>query len=97
MDQGAQHFAARMQFDQGKLNALVGGQRLAEGFSLAGVLHGFVHAVLSRAQARGRLSDTVLVEEVLHDLQAAPLAAEDGAIRYPHIGESSHGRDRWAC
>ena len=87
VDQRPQHLALGLQFHQWELNALVGGQRFAEGLALLGVLHGFVDAELRRAQAGGGLADAVLVEEVLHHLQAATLAAEDGVVRHPHVGQ----------
>ena len=59
---------------------LVGGQRLAERLALLGVLDRLVDAELRRAEARRGLADAVLVEEVLHDLQAPALAAEDRVV-----------------
>ncbi len=77
MDQRAQHFRLRLQFDQRKLDALVAGQRLAERRALERILHRLIDAVLRRAQRGRRLADAVLVEEVLHHLQRLALAAED--------------------
>ena len=61
------------------------GERLAERLALLGVLDRLVDAELRRAEARRGLADAVLVEEVLHDLQAAALAAEDGAVGHAHV------------
>ena len=49
------------------------------------VLHRAVDAELRGAQAGGGLPDAVLVEEVLHEEQAAALGAEDGAVRDPDV------------
>ena len=49
------------------------------------------------AEARRGLADAVLVEEVLHDLQAAALAAEDRRVRHAHVGERDAARGRSAC
>ena len=81
MDQRAQHLALRLQLDQRELDRLVGGQRLAERLALLGVGDGLVDAVLRGAEAGGGLADPVLVEEVLHDREAAALAAEDRRCR----------------
>ena len=71
MDEGTQHLALGLELDQRELDALVSRQCLAEGLALLGVGDRFVDAELRRTEARGRLADAVLVEEVLHHLQAA--------------------------
>ncbi len=63
-------------------------KRLAERRSHLGVLDGSVDAELRRAQARRRLPDAVLVEEVLGHLQASILAAEDRRVGHAHVGEA---------
>ncbi len=91
MDERPQHLALGLQLDEGELDALVGGERLAERRSLLRVAHGLVDAELGRPQRGGRLADAILVEELLDDLQAAPLATEDRRVRHPHVGESDVG------
>ena len=85
VNQGPEHFALGLQLDERKLYALVGRQRFAEGLALLGVLNRFVDAELGCAQARCRLADTVLVEEVLHNLQPAALAAKDCIVRHADV------------
>ena len=91
MDEGAEHLALGVQLDQRELDRLVGRQRLAERFAFLGVLDGPVDAELRRAETGRRLADAVLVEEVLGDLQAAALAAEDRAVGHAHVGEADVG------
>ena len=80
-----------MQLDEGELDRLVRGQRLAEGGAHLGVLDRLIDAELRRTEARRRLTDAVLVEEVLHDLQTTPFATEDRAVRHPHVGQTDVG------
>src|SRR5689334_11080649 len=85
VDQRAQHLGLGLQLDQRELDGLVARQRLAERLAGLRVLDRAVDAELGGAQAGGGLTDTVLVEEVLHEEQAAALGAEDGAIRDPDV------------
>ena len=62
MDQRAQHLALGLQFDQRKLDALVGREWFAERFALTRIGNRFVDAELRGAEARGGLADAVLVE-----------------------------------
>ena len=54
-----------MELHQGELDRLVRREGFAEGRALLGVFHGFVNAVLGRANARGRLANTIFMDEVL--------------------------------
>src|SRR5262249_1998243 len=85
VDQRAQHLALRLQFNQRELDRLVRGQRPAERLALPGISDRLVDAVLGGSEAGSGLPDPGLVEEVLHYLQSAPLAAEDRAVRYPDL------------
>ena len=78
VNQVAHHFGLGMQFRQGKLNGLIGGQGLAPGFALFGVIHRLVDAELRRAQGRGRLPDAVFVQESLRHDQAVALVSQIG-------------------
>jgi hypothetical protein len=60
---------------------------LPKGLRSLRVLHRLVDAELRSAERGRGLADAVLVEEVLHHLQALALAAEDGAVRHAHVGE----------
>ena len=87
MNQHADHLALGLEFDQWKLDRLVGRQRFAERRSHLGVGDRFIDAELRRAEAGRGLANAVFIEKVLHDLQAAALTAEDGIRRNPHLGE----------
>src|SRR5690242_10675733 len=85
VDQRAQHLGLGLQLDQRELDGLVARQRLAERLAGLRVLDRAIDAELGGAQAGGGLPDAVLVEEVLHEEQAAALGAEDGAVRDPDV------------
>src|SRR5215472_4930871 len=87
VDERAQHLGSGLQLDQRELDRLVARERPAERRPLLRVLHRAVDAELRGAQAGGGLADAVLVEEVLHQLQAAAVGAEDGVVRDAHVGE----------
>ena len=69
VNEGAEHFTLRMKFYQRKLNGLIGSQRLAEWLTVLGILNRLVDAVLRRPQAGRRLTNSVLVEELLNHPQ----------------------------
>src|SRR5689334_24277277 len=85
VDQRAQHLRLGLQLDQRELDGLVARQRLAERLAGLRVLDRAVDAELGGAQAGGGLPDAVLVEEVLHEEQAAAFGTEDGAVRDPDV------------
>src|SRR5215831_11530046 len=87
MDERAQHLALRLQLNQGELDRLIGSERLAEWLALPGIGNSLIDAVLRGAEAGRGLPDPVLVEEVLNDLQATALAAEDRAFWHPDVAE----------
>ena len=84
-------YRSRLELDEGELDRLVDSERLAEGLPDLRIRDRLVDAVLRRTEARRRLADAVLVEEVLHDLEATALAAEDRLVRHPHVGEGDAG------
>src|SRR3954453_5459925 len=91
VDQRAQHVGLRLQLHERELDALVGGERLAERLALLRVLDRLVDAVLRGAERRRGLADAVLVEEHLRDGEALALATEDRAVRDAHVGEPHVG------
>ena len=89
--QRAEHLALRVELDERELDRLVRGERLAERCADLGVLDRLVDAELRGAEARRRLADPVLVEEVLDDTEPAALTAEDRAVRDADVGEADVG------
>src|SRR5579859_4536108 len=87
LDERPEHLALRVQLGERELDRLVARERFAERRPGLGVLHRTVDAELRGAEAGSGLADAVLVEEVLHDLESAALAAEDGAVGDPHAVE----------
>ena len=79
VDEIADHFILGVRFGKRELDGLVRRKRLAPGDALLRVLHGFVDAVLGRANSRGGLSNTILVKEMLRALQASALLVNDCA------------------
>jgi hypothetical protein len=69
VDERPEHLALGVQLDKRELDRLVARQRLAEERPGLGVFHRTVDAELRGAHAGSGLADTVLVEEVLHDLE----------------------------
>ena len=87
LHQRPEHLALRLELDQGELDPLVDRERPAERPALLRIRDRLVDAVLGGSEAGGGLSDPVLVEEVLGDLQSATLLSEDGAVGHAHVGE----------
>ena len=91
MDQRPQHFAAGVEIDQRKLNALVCRQGLAKRLARIGMSHCFVDAVLGSTETGGRLTYPVFIKKVLDDHQSFTFTTENGAVRHPDIGKGNPG------
>lgn len=84
-DQQPQHAGLRVQLDQRELDALVVGERRAEGLALVGVGDGGLDAEDGCAERGGCLPDAVLVHEGLSDGEAVVEGAEEGGGGHPDV------------
>src|SRR5579883_2378222 len=91
VDEVAHHLAFRVKLGEWPLDRLVGGERLAEDPARAGIFDALIDAVLRDADARCRLADAVLMDEMLGHDEALALAAQDAALRHAHILERHLG------
>ena len=90
-DQLAQHRCLGVQLDQRELDALIHRHRLAPGDPLVGVAHRLINTELTGPERRRRLTDPVLMHEMLREIEPLADLAEHRFWADPHIGECHLG------
>jgi hypothetical protein len=87
-DQQSQHLGLRGEFDEGKLDRLVLGERPAERLSLARIFHALVDAVDGGAERARGLADAVLMHETLREREPAADLAELRILRHEYVSKT---------
>jgi len=90
-NQKAEHFCLACQFNKGKLDCLIDGERLAKGLAGAGVFNAFVDAIKGGAGGAGGLADAVFMDKMLGEGEAAVKRAEKGTIGHPDVFQGEAG------